>query len=36
MERMRGEVCAIASIANQEVWLTECDGIATLLRLPPV
>ena len=32
MERMRGEVRAIALIANQELDQTECDGIAAFRR----
>jgi hypothetical protein len=32
MERMRGEVGVIASIANQEQYWTECDGIAAFRR----
>lgn len=32
MERMRGEVDVIASIANQEQYWTECDGIAAFRR----
>ena len=32
MERMRGEVRAIALITNRQLDLTECDGIAAFRR----
>ena len=32
MERMRGEVRAIASYANQQLYWTECDGVAAFRR----
>jgi len=32
MERMRGEVLDVAAVADQELYETECDGIAAFRR----
>jgi hypothetical protein len=34
MERMRGEVRAIAPGVDQELYYKECDGLAALRRSP--